>query len=160
MVNNRSNQDFPEDRDSYLHRVGRAGRFGTKGLAINFIKSDEEEVPEGKRSDKDVLLDVQNGFQIKIAELPKEIDTSLYMWWLIILRDEPPYWRLTFIKKYQFYHEYDYWSIVYELCRMRWLSMMVIMTSLGRLFPRTPTDNTFFMSSHFNSPSAAYLLLR
>lgn len=35
--------DFPVDRDSYLHRVGRAGRFGTKGLAINFIKPDEED---------------------------------------------------------------------------------------------------------------------
>ena len=34
--------DFPTDRDTYLHRVGRAGRFGTKGLAINFIKPDEE----------------------------------------------------------------------------------------------------------------------
>ena len=35
--------DFPTERDTYLHRVGRAGRFGTKGLAINFIKADEEE---------------------------------------------------------------------------------------------------------------------
>jgi len=34
--------DFPQDRDTYLHRVGRAGRFGTKGLAINFVKPDEE----------------------------------------------------------------------------------------------------------------------
>ena len=35
--------DFPTERDTYLHRVGRAGRFGTKGLAINFIRADEEE---------------------------------------------------------------------------------------------------------------------
>lgn len=34
--------DFPTERDTYLHRVGRAGRFGTKGLAINFIRADEE----------------------------------------------------------------------------------------------------------------------
>jgi ATP-dependent RNA helicase UAP56/SUB2 len=33
--------DFPVDRDTYLHRVGRAGRFGTKGLAINFVKPGE-----------------------------------------------------------------------------------------------------------------------
>lgn len=32
------NYDFPQSRDIYLHRVGRAGRFGTKGLAINFVK--------------------------------------------------------------------------------------------------------------------------
>merc|ERR1712130_356808 len=30
------NYDMPEDSDSYLHRVGRAGRFGTKGLALTF----------------------------------------------------------------------------------------------------------------------------
>ncbi len=35
-----NNSDFPSDRDTYLHRVGRAGRFGTKGLAINFVKPD------------------------------------------------------------------------------------------------------------------------
>ena len=72
------NYDFPQDRESYLHRVGRAGRFGTKGLAINFIKPDEEESEEQK-TDKQVLMDVQNGFQIKIQELPTQIDTSLYM---------------------------------------------------------------------------------
>ena len=34
------NYDMPEDTDTYLHRVARAGRFGTKGLAITFV-SDE-----------------------------------------------------------------------------------------------------------------------
>jgi hypothetical protein len=28
--------------DTYLHRVGRAGRFGTKGLAITFVASQED----------------------------------------------------------------------------------------------------------------------
>jgi hypothetical protein len=28
-------QDAPADADSYLHRVGRAGRFGTKGLGMS-----------------------------------------------------------------------------------------------------------------------------
>jgi ATP-dependent RNA helicase UAP56/SUB2 len=36
------NYDMPENSDSYLHRVGRAGRFGTKGLAITFVSSPEE----------------------------------------------------------------------------------------------------------------------
>jgi ATP-dependent RNA helicase UAP56/SUB2 len=31
------NYDFPDSSDQYLHRVGRAGRFGTKGLAISFV---------------------------------------------------------------------------------------------------------------------------
>jgi ATP-dependent RNA helicase UAP56/SUB2 len=70
--------DFPTERDTYLHRVGRAGRFGTKGLAINFIRADEEENEEGG-TDKAVLMDIQNGFKVKVLELPKELDTSLYM---------------------------------------------------------------------------------
>ena len=35
------NYDMTESSDQYLHRVGRAGRFGTKGLAISFISSAE-----------------------------------------------------------------------------------------------------------------------
>lgn len=41
MVNIILNIDFPSDRETYLHRVGRAGRFGTKGLAINFVKPED-----------------------------------------------------------------------------------------------------------------------
>jgi ATP-dependent RNA helicase UAP56/SUB2 len=36
------NYDMPTDSDQYLHRVGRAGRFGTKGLAISFISTEED----------------------------------------------------------------------------------------------------------------------
>ena len=36
------NYDMPREADSYLHRVGRAGRFGTKGLAITFVESGED----------------------------------------------------------------------------------------------------------------------
>jgi ATP-dependent RNA helicase UAP56/SUB2 len=32
------NYDFPNDRHTYLHRVGRAGRFNTRALVINFIR--------------------------------------------------------------------------------------------------------------------------
>jgi len=36
------NYDMPESPDTYLHRVGRAGRFGTKGLTITLVSSDED----------------------------------------------------------------------------------------------------------------------
>merc|ERR1712220_13181 len=36
------NYDMPGDSDSYLHRVGRAWRFGTKGLALTFVSTDED----------------------------------------------------------------------------------------------------------------------
>merc|ERR1711924_384062 len=37
------NYDMPDDSDTYLHRVGRAGRFGTKGLALAFVATDEDQ---------------------------------------------------------------------------------------------------------------------
>jgi len=60
----------PDSSDSYLHRVGRAGRFGTKGLAITFASSDE---------DAKVLEDVQSRFEVSITQLPDSIDVSSYM---------------------------------------------------------------------------------
>mmetsp|Transcript_29052 Transcript_29052/g.28747 ORF Transcript_29052/g.28747 Transcript_29052/m.28747 type:complete len:431 (-) Transcript_29052:37-1329(-) len=56
--------------NTYLHRVGRAGRFGTKGLAISFISSDE---------DTQVLNEIQERFLIAINELPATINISSYM---------------------------------------------------------------------------------
>jgi ATP-dependent RNA helicase UAP56/SUB2 len=64
------NYDMPEDSDSYLHRVGRAGRFGTKGLAITFCGSDE---------DTEVLTKVQSRFEVNISEMPATIDTTSYI---------------------------------------------------------------------------------
>merc|ERR1719324_1200564 len=73
------NYDFPEVKegnaptvasDQYLHRVGRAGRFGTKGLAISFISSKE---------DADILAQVQSRFEVDVSELPDQIDISSYM---------------------------------------------------------------------------------
>lgn len=64
------NYDMPEDSDTYLHRVARAGRFGTKGLAITFI-ADE--------TNAKILNDVQDRFDVNITELPDEIDLSTYI---------------------------------------------------------------------------------
>merc|ERR1712050_532881 len=64
------NYDMPEDSDSYLHRVGRAGRFGTKGLALTFSAEDE---------DTDILKKVQERFEVNIGEMPSQIDTTSYL---------------------------------------------------------------------------------
>lgn len=63
------NFDMPNDSDSYLHRVGRAGRFGTKGLAITFVSG---------AKDLEVLEDIQKRFEVKIEELPSTIDVTTY----------------------------------------------------------------------------------
>jgi ATP-dependent RNA helicase UAP56/SUB2 len=70
------NYDFPQanDRgesyvDSYLHRIGRAGRFGTKGMAISFVSGDEDEK---------AFEEVQQVFADVIPELPDTIDQAEY----------------------------------------------------------------------------------
>lgn len=70
-INLAINYDLPNESAQYLHRVGRAGRFGTKGLAISFISSDE---------DNTILEQIQDRFDVKIAEFPAEgVDASTYM---------------------------------------------------------------------------------
>jgi len=64
------NFDMSGNSNEYFHRVGRAGRFGTKGLAITFISNDK---------DREVLAEVQSRFEAKITELPETIDSSSYM---------------------------------------------------------------------------------
>jgi len=72
------NYDFPmqDDKsgepasDQYLHRVGRAGRFGTKGLAVSFVSSP---------ADEKALEEVQSRFEVKVPELPDKIETESYM---------------------------------------------------------------------------------
>merc|ERR1719269_293418 len=64
------NYDAPDASDTYLHRVGRAGRFGTKGLAISFTSSEE---------DAEVLKKTQERFEVNIADMPATIDTTAYI---------------------------------------------------------------------------------
>eukprot|EP00105_Crassostrea_gigas_P002420 XP_011414937.1 PREDICTED: spliceosome RNA helicase DDX39B [Crassostrea gigas] len=64
------NYDTPEESDTYLHRVGRAGRFGTKGLAITFVSS---------QSDAEVMNSVQERFEAEIEKMPTQIDVSSYI---------------------------------------------------------------------------------
>merc|ERR1712161_17352 len=35
------NYDLPANRENYIHRIGRGGRFGRKGVAINFVTSED-----------------------------------------------------------------------------------------------------------------------
>jgi len=64
------NYDCPPDADSYLHRVGRAGRFGTKGLAVTFVSSE---------ADQQVMAAIQSRFEVAVPELPDHIDPASYM---------------------------------------------------------------------------------
>ncbi|KZM18678.1 RNA helicase [Ascochyta rabiei] len=70
-INVAINYDMPDKADSYLHRVGRAGRFGTKGLSISFISSPDDEA---------VLKSIEERFEVSLPEFPeKGVDASTYM---------------------------------------------------------------------------------
>lgn len=70
-INLAINYDMPKEADQYLHRVGRAGRFGTKGVSVSFVTSEDDEK---------VLEDIQGRFSVKISEFPSEgVDPSTYM---------------------------------------------------------------------------------
>ncbi|ODQ45115.1 hypothetical protein PICMEDRAFT_17611 [Pichia membranifaciens NRRL Y-2026] len=70
-INLAINYDMPSEADQYLHRVGRAGRFGTKGLAVSFIAA---------KKDQEILDNIQDRFDVKIQEFPAEgVDPSTYM---------------------------------------------------------------------------------
>jgi len=57
------NYDLPKDRENYIHRIGRSGRFGRKGVAINFI------VQEDVR----VLRDIEQFYNTQIEEMPMNV---------------------------------------------------------------------------------------
>lgn len=54
------NFDFPEYAETYLHRIGRSGRFGHRGIAINFITED----------DKEKMFKIEDELDTKIAAIP------------------------------------------------------------------------------------------
>jgi len=57
------NYDLPKDRENYIHRIGRSGRFGRKGVAINFIVSE----------DVRVLRDIEQFYNTQIEEMPMNV---------------------------------------------------------------------------------------
>lgn len=57
------NYDLPTNRENYIHRIGRGGRFGRKGVAINFVTT------EDARS----LKDIEHFYNTQIEEMPMNV---------------------------------------------------------------------------------------
>lgn len=63
------NFDFPKMSETYLHRIGRSGRFGHLGIAINLITYD----------DRFALHKIEQELGTEIKPIPKVIDPHLYV---------------------------------------------------------------------------------
>jgi len=62
------NFDFPKSAETYLHRIGRSGRFGHLGLAINMITAD----------DRYNMYKIEQELGTEIKPIPSVIDKNLY----------------------------------------------------------------------------------
>jgi translation initiation factor 4A len=57
------NYDMPTNRENYIHRIGRGGRFGRKGVAINFVTTE----------DVRMLRDIEQFYNTQIDEMPMNV---------------------------------------------------------------------------------------
>lgn len=60
------NYDIPTSKENYIHRIGRSGRFGRKGVAINFVTA----------NDTEQLKDIETHYNTQILEMPAKVDTK------------------------------------------------------------------------------------
>jgi len=61
------NYDLPNNKECYIHRIGRSGRFGRKGVAINFTTTD----------DYWKVSELSNFYDTNIEELPSDFETNI-----------------------------------------------------------------------------------
>lgn len=57
------NYDLPTNRENYIHRIGRGGRFGRKGVAINFVTNE----------DVRMMRDIEQFYNTQIEEMPLNV---------------------------------------------------------------------------------------
>ena len=57
------NYDLPTNRENYIHRIGRGGRFGRKGVAINFVTTE----------DTRMLREIEQFYNTQVDEMPLHV---------------------------------------------------------------------------------------
>jgi ATP-dependent RNA helicase len=67
QVNLVINYDIPNNRELYLHRIGRSGRFGRKGVAINLVTDDDDEQ----------LQHIESFYRTRINPLPADVGSIM-----------------------------------------------------------------------------------
>lgn len=69
------NYDLPISMENYIHRIGRSGRFGRKGVAINFVL--EGEMPK--------LKGIEQHYHTQIEEMPQQVRHLFDFVFLLVL---------------------------------------------------------------------------
>jgi superfamily II DNA/RNA helicase len=70
QVNMVINYDLPQSKETYVHRIGRCGRFDKKGIAISIVKTSDA-------SDLKIIHKLKSIYKIDIKELPESFDQYL-----------------------------------------------------------------------------------
>lgn len=83
------NMDLPRDKESYMHRIGRTGRFGTYGVAITFVNQNE----------LSTLNSIVKYYHSEIEPLPDDIPEVYYAYKLSNEEDKKAFERLERIRK-------------------------------------------------------------
>jgi translation initiation factor 4A len=61
------NFDLPRDKETYIHRIGRSGRYGRKGVSINLVTNEE----------MNCMKEIETFYNTKVEEMPKNISDYL-----------------------------------------------------------------------------------
>ncbi|ORX57429.1 DEAD-domain-containing protein [Hesseltinella vesiculosa] len=69
------NVDYPRDVETYLHRIGRSGRYGTSGIAVNLVATEDDRAFLGSLLDNGISLPPLPE-NIKYGDFTKELDTK------------------------------------------------------------------------------------
>lgn len=91
-VNTVINYDMANGVEAYIHRVGRAGRFGTKGITVTFIATE---------NDKKIFDEFLKKFPNKAEVLPDKIDPSMYSKYFLLIVNNVFRLNLKYLKDYR-----------------------------------------------------------
>ncbi|KAI9002636.1 P-loop containing nucleoside triphosphate hydrolase protein [Gaertneriomyces semiglobifer] len=58
------NYDLPSNKENYIHRIGRSGRFGRKGVSVNFVAAGQ---------DASMLKEIEQFYNTQVEEMPMSI---------------------------------------------------------------------------------------
>ncbi len=71
------NYDLPSNRENYIHRIGRSGRFGRKGVAINFVTNEDVRILRDIERESSLSISVHTFPSAHTADKPVYYSTQI-----------------------------------------------------------------------------------